>query len=197
MSLNTQPKNPDAADLIFVLAGRQYRKTFAMRLYEAGRAPRILLSVARFEIRRFSHLQFPLLLDLSALAASVPPAQRHFFVLLDRGQCQVEKVPVLMFGTLGEVESLSAWLERHPEVQSVLVVSSSFHLRRVRMTCRAILPERVKIRYIAAEEEAKAGNWKGTIRSKSWFAAEVFKLAAYWFLLAVRKPARGAKNSQS
>jgi hypothetical protein len=196
MNLVTQHENPDAADLIFVFAGRQYRKTFAMRLYDAGRAPRILLSVARFEIRRFSHLQFPLPLDLSAPAAAVPPAQRHFFVLFDRGQCQVEKVPVLRFGTLGEVEALSAWLERNQEVRSVLVVSSSFHLRRVRMVCRAILPERVDIRYVAAKQESQESNWEDKLRSAYWRAAEVFKLAAYWFLLAVRKSRQRGRNSR-
>lgn len=196
MSLVTQRENPDAADLIFVFAGRQYRKTFAMKLYEAGRAPRILLSVARFEIRRFADLQFPLPVDLPAHAATVQPAQRHFFVLLEHAQCQVEKVPVLRFGTLGEVEALSAWLERHSEVRSVLVVSSSFHLHRVRMTCRVMLPERVRICYVAAEEESQESNWEDKLRSTYWRAAEVFKLAAYWLLLTARKRARRARDSQ-
>lgn len=196
MSPITQHENADGADLIFVFAGRQYRKTFGLGLYEAGVAPRVLLSVARFEIRRFSHLQLPVPVDLLAHAAAVLPSQRHFFVLLDHGQRQVEKVPVLRFGTLGEIDALSAWLERHQEVRSVLIVTSSFHLRRVRMVCRAILPERVDIRYVAAKEESQESNWEEKLRSAYWRAAEVFKLAAYWFLLAATKPTRRARDSQ-
>jgi hypothetical protein len=47
---------PQSADLIFVLAGRVYRKEYALDLFRQGLAPRILFSVSRFEIRRFSKM---------------------------------------------------------------------------------------------------------------------------------------------
>jgi hypothetical protein len=43
-----------STDLIFVLAGRDYRKHYALQLFKDGIAPSILFSVSRFEIRRFS-----------------------------------------------------------------------------------------------------------------------------------------------
>src|SRR5262245_11773192 len=46
-------------DAIFVFAGRESRKRFGVRLYREGRAPRLLLSVGRFEWRRFADLSLP------------------------------------------------------------------------------------------------------------------------------------------
>ncbi len=52
------------ADLIFVLAGQMSRKHYALQLFRAGLAPRLLFSVSRFEIGRFSMMALPVLLDL-------------------------------------------------------------------------------------------------------------------------------------
>ena len=74
---------PRKADLIFVLAGRMHRKECALELFREGLAPRILLSVGRFEIRRFSKMALPASLDLLKLAQAVPPSQRHYFVFFE------------------------------------------------------------------------------------------------------------------
>ena len=65
------------ADLIFILAGQMSRKDFALQLFREGLAPRLLFSVGRFEIRRFSKLALPIGLDLLKLAQHLPPPQRH------------------------------------------------------------------------------------------------------------------------
>src|SRR5579862_3221328 len=63
---------PKAAELIFVLAGRQHRKSYALHLYQRSYAPRLLLSVGRFEIRRFALLPLPVRVPLLETAAAIP-----------------------------------------------------------------------------------------------------------------------------
>jgi hypothetical protein len=57
---------PDA-DLIFVRAGREDRKLDGLQLFREGRAPRLLVSVGRYEIRRFADLPLSESIDLSSI----------------------------------------------------------------------------------------------------------------------------------
>ena len=109
--------------LIFVLAGRISRKDYALQLFREGLAPRLLFSVTRFEIRRFSKMALPIPLDLLKLAQGGPP-RRHFFVLFQGSECHADHVPPRRFGTLTEIESLARWLDANPEVQSLILISS-------------------------------------------------------------------------
>ena len=141
-------------DLIFAVAGRQSRKMFAIELFSQGRAPKLLLSVARFEIRRFAKLPLPVFLDLLSIAAPIPAPERHFFVTFEAGKSAVEFVRLRgQFGTLREIQALAAWLKVRPTINSVVVVSSASHLRRVRMCCRAFLPRRLQFRMLADPNE--------------------------------------------
>src|ERR1035441_3224688 len=47
----------EAVDLIFVMAGRMERKQYGLELYRAGIAPRLILSVGRFEVSKMSRLR--------------------------------------------------------------------------------------------------------------------------------------------
>ncbi len=176
------------ADLIFVLAGRQSRKLYALRAYDEGKAPRILLSTARFEIRRFASLPLPAPLDLLKLASGVPAPLRHFFVYFEGSFCQADLVPIGRLGTLSEMRQLAGWLRARPHITSVLIVSSGAHLQRVRMCCRALLPPEAQVRLIAAPEEA-TGLRSDTRRD---WRAEVFrellKLVVYRVSLTLRAP---------
>jgi hypothetical protein len=147
---------PAEADLIFALAGRRDRKVYALHLFAGGLAPRLLLSVGRFEIRRFTELDLPVKLDLLNLASQIVPAQRHFFVSFEGGRVQAERIPVGRFGTLREIEALAQWLQERPSIERVLVISSSAHLRRVQMCCRALLPGGRIVRLVASDEEFRS-----------------------------------------
>src|SRR5882724_9770812 len=116
------------AELIFVLAGHMSRKDYALQLFREGLAPRLLFSVGRFEIRRFSKMALPVPLDLLKLAQDVPPPQRHYFVFFQDQQVRVERVKPGRFGTLMEIETLARWLIENPNIRSVLVISSDTHL---------------------------------------------------------------------
>lgn len=170
------------ADLIFAMAGRQARKSYALGLFERGFAPRLLLSVGRFEIRRFATLKLPAPVDLLSLAAPISPPQRHFFVSFDGPNCQVARIPVRAFGTLNEIEALGEWLERRGEIRSLVVISSGVHLRRVRMCCRALLPKGLELRFLAAP----AGETEGDCKPEPSALSELVKLPIYRGVLAYR-----------
>lgn len=174
---------PRTADLLFVLAGRVYRKEYALGLFREGLAPRILFSVSRFEIRRFSKMHLPVPLDLLKLAQELPPPQRHYFAFFEGQQVQTEHVLPGRFGTLTEIDALARWLSEHPDIGSVLVVSSDSHLRRIRMCCRTLLSPKMKLAFLAApfppEESSAFASAKDDLM-------ELFKLEIYWVLLKIR-----------
>jgi hypothetical protein len=175
---------PQTADLIFVFAGRDYRKQYGLQLFQTGLAPRILFSVSRFEIRRFSKLPLPVPLDLLKLVSAVPAPRRHFFVLFEHSNSQVKYVPPRRFGTLMEIEALLRWLQDHREVQSIVLISSDSHLPRIRLTCRFLLPGDLQVSL--ASPPAQVSTSRLTDRLAAVFL-ESLKTLAYGVVLALRR----------
>jgi uncharacterized SAM-binding protein YcdF (DUF218 family) len=176
---------PANADAIFVLAGLKTRKLFAIQLLEQGIAPRVLFSVGRFEIRRFPELGLPRTIDLLQLAQSIPPPKRHFFALFENQQFTAQRIPVRKLGTLSEIDALADWLLAHPEISSLLVVSSASHLRRLRMCCRRLLRRNVKCSFVATPEENGSAS---TDPKALWL--EFFKITCYQIILPFWEVAR-------
>jgi hypothetical protein len=178
------------ADLIFTLAGRQSRKVFALELFSQMRAPSLLLSVGRFEIRRFARLSLPVHLDMVQVAAPVSPPDRLFFVILRNNAVDVKRVPRGRLGTLSEIRALAAWLEGHPEVSSLLVISSATHLRRVRMCCRALLPRHVHVLLLDVPNEdpfLQRDRWWQSRAARAMVMAEPMKLLLYRLVLLLQR----------
>lgn len=178
---------PGVDDLIFVLAGREERKRHGLKLYRDGRAPRLLLSVARFEIRRFRNLDLPQALDLQEIALRVPAPLRHFFLCFDGQRWQVERIPRGRFGTLSEISALKHWLAGHPEIASMALITSGAHLRRVRMCCRALLPSGLRLRLIAVPVGPPELDGKDAAHPEISFEfvfSELIKLVGYRAILA-------------
>jgi uncharacterized SAM-binding protein YcdF (DUF218 family) len=142
---------------VFVLAGEPHRKAYGLQLYRAGYAPRILLSVGRFEIRRFAELDLPYAAGSEPinLLAARPAAlrERHFFVAFSAQDVSFEKIPPGRLGTLREIRALAKWCNERPEIASLIIVSSDYHLRRVRLCCRALLPKALGVTYAAVPEQ--------------------------------------------
>src|SRR6266550_2717719 len=112
------------ADRIFVLAGRRYRKTYGVNLLQQGWARGILLSTLSgdsLDLSRFAELHLPAWPRLLELQSRIPPQ-----------------------GRLNEIAQLGRWLQQRPDVRSVLIVSSGWHLRRIRMCCRALFPHSIR-----------------------------------------------------
>jgi len=164
-----------------VLAGRECRKYFALELLRAGWAPLLLLSVGRFEIRRFSNLELPTELDLLALASTIEPRRRHYFVEIDSGTAQARRIARGRFGTLSEILAFSDWLREHSAIRSATIVSSGFHLKRVRMCCRRLLPEGTRLHFVAVPDESRylRGHWWRDPNARKLVFSELLKIAAY------------------
>ncbi len=169
------------ADVIFVLAGRENRKHFAVRLFQEGWAPRLLLSVGRFEIRRFSNLKLPTSLDLLALASATEPRRRHYFVTFGPGTASARSIALNPFGTLREILAFSEWLRENRCIRSVTIVSSGFHLKRVRMCCERFLPAGTRLNFLAVPEEGRSlrVHWWQEPKARKLIFAEVLKVLVY------------------
>ena len=192
---------PRGADLIFVLAGEMHRKEYALTLFRQGFAPRILISVGRFEIRRFSRMALPVPIDLLGLAQGVPHPDRHYFVFFHGEEVRADRVQPRRFGTLTEIDALARWLEAHPEIRSLLVVSSDTHLRRIRLCWRSLLRPGIELAFIAAPlsppspaasvsprenfgRDQREYKYARSSAVAHWL--ELLKLSIYWFLLKIR-----------
>jgi hypothetical protein len=150
-----------------------------------GWASTLLLSVARFEIRSFSKLELPSSsLDLLAIASTTPPELRHYFVTVGPGPVEAKRIDRGRFGTRREIMALSDWLREHPDIRSVMVVSSAFHLRRVRMCCRGLLPEGMEVNFVAVPEENLylREHWWRDPSGRKLVLSELLKIVVYRLL---------------
>jgi hypothetical protein len=178
-----------------------------LQLFREGRAPRLILSVARFEIRRFKDLPLPEPLDLLPVAEQVVPPKRHFFVIWDsvRKARIIERIRMRRWGTLREIEALAKYLEANRDVKSVLILTSGLHLRRVRMCCDALLPGEVEFKVVAAPNDegtaapAVPGDDKKGNQDDSFVATmrELAKLIVYRALLMSRKLSKAEPETRS
>jgi DUF218 domain len=175
---------PGPADLIFVLAGRPERKVYGLELFRQGLAPRLILSVGRSEVRATEKLGFEDL-QMRALTARTPPEQRHFFVELSSDSRKVIPAQLARTGTYGELSALAAAVGEGM-IQSMMVVSTSVHLRRVRLCCRALAGlHEARIRYVPvpeAESSFRRESWWKRRGHWSYVAKEYCKLAGYFFV---------------
>lgn len=172
------------SDVIFVLAGRECRKHFALELLRDGWAPTLLLSVGRFEIRHFSTLDLPVSLDLLAVASTTEPWRRHYFVEIGPGTVQLQRIARKRFGTLSEILAFSEWLREHSSIRSATIVSSGFHLKRIRMCCRRLVPEHTRLNFVAVPEESRylRGHWWRSSTARKLVLSELLKIAVYQLL---------------
>jgi hypothetical protein len=170
--------------VILVLAGRFERKPYGLKLFQQQLAPRLILSVCRYEVRQTAqHLSVPALLGLRD---ATPPRQRHFWIDYRGGrECIVRAEGIRRSSTFWELQALALYLG--PAVpQRIAIVSTSIHLRRVMLCCRKITQlSGSEILFLAVPEElssfVKARWWK---RSDHWsyVLSEFSKLAAYALL---------------
>jgi len=176
------------ADLIFILAGLQSRKSYGLELFQKKLAPQVLFSTSRFEVRRLAALNLRTNFDLLRMVEHVAPPQRHFFVSLTAQEIQVQRISRGHLGTLSEIRALAEWLHERPQITSLSIVSSGSHLRRLRICCHAILPSNVKILFLRVPQNNSPANCE-----LSWFdkkemrmlLSELIKIACYSVLLPV------------
>lgn len=155
--------SPKPSDVIFVLAGRPERKVYGLQLFREQFAPRLILSVGRFEVRGMAGLGFSDL-NLRELSARLAPEQRHFFIDITGVSRRVIVRPDAGRGTYAELLSLGRYLESAP-ASTLLLVSTSIHLGRIRNCCRRILLlSGTELRFVSVPENLssfrRVGWWK-------------------------------------
>ena len=163
---------PGPADLIFVLAGRMDRKLYGLELYRAGVAPRLLLSIGRFEVSKMATVDFEGAGDLIAQRNDLPPDQRHFFCEMNTTGHQIEHPQLPRWNTYGEILGLRGYLGRQMPGR-MIVISSDVHMRRVALTVAKVfhgIP--LDARYCAVPTD-----------DRRYLLKEAIKLAAYWVIL--------------
>jgi hypothetical protein len=144
---------PAKADAIFVFAGRESRKRFGLRLFREGHAPRLVLSVGRFEWRRFGNLGLPSDGGLVDRVSETEPRLRHFFVDVSPGGVVCEWIPLGLLGTWSEARALAKFAAREG-IRSLLVISHRQHLRRCLLALRLWLPGSCRVIPVPSPEEA-------------------------------------------
>ena len=172
---------PRPADAIFVFAGNQERKSFAVERWRAGAARTLIVSVGRFEWRRFPSLGLP---DggLRDLVAETPYWRRHFFVQVEAEGARASFVGMRPFGTRHEARSL-ARVMRENGWRSVIVVTSAVHVRRASLALtRATRGCNVTFSFEPVPPDRdpySAVRWWRTRRGVRVVLSEVLKLTIY------------------
>jgi DUF218 domain len=134
------------------MAGRQDRKVFGINMWRVGYAAQLVLSVDRFEWRKFKELGLESDGGLESLVAQIPPKRRHFLVRLNRREVSCTPVQPGFLGTHSEARFLAEYLRDLP-IRSLLVVSSPMHLRRVALVFRhALRKHSIHLTFIGVPE---------------------------------------------
>jgi uncharacterized SAM-binding protein YcdF (DUF218 family) len=163
------------ADSLFVFAGNQKRKIYGVNLWHQGYARQMILSIGRFEWRKFYELDLDSDGGLRFLVDQTPPQKRHFFLQTDGNETSCTLVQTGFLGTLSEGRLLAEFLNGKP-IKSLLVVSSASHLRRASLVLRhAFRSKEVQLSFIAVPEESA---WKSPSgRNQIW--VELWKYIFY------------------
>ena len=172
-------KSARPADCIFVMAGKQERKVFGIKMWHSGCAPQLILSVGRFEWRKFEELHLESDGGLVSLVDQIPPTKRHFFLHLHGQKATCTPVRKGFLGTDSEAQALAPYL-RKMSIRSLVVLSSPAHLRRVALAFRrALRKSGVDLTFVAVPEEVAFDS--SPARAQVW--SEFLKYLIYWFWL--------------
>ena len=173
-------------DLIIVFAGRMERKRFGLELFRREMAPRLLLSVGRFEVSRMRSVGFDSTAELIAQRDRIEPEDRHFFVELNAAGTHIETANLRRWNTYGEVLGLWKFLESDLP-RSVLVISTDVHLRRIALAFSRVFHEvPLEVHYCQVPADASSvrkKNWWARSEDRQFVLKEAVKLAVYFIIL--------------
>jgi len=133
-----EPRFAPQADLLFVFAGADDRKYFAIDAWRNGSGKTLVVSVARFEWRRVPALGLPGDGGLVALVEATPPVRRLFQLVVSGESVEARVVPKGRWGTWSEAVAI-ARLARERKAESLLVCTSDYHLPRALLSVRRAL----------------------------------------------------------
>ena len=177
----TRNDSPKPVDIIFVFAGRMDRKRYGIDLYRPGVAPRLVLSVGRFEVSKMPAIEFEATEELLALRNRTAPDERHFFCEKNASGIRIRKLKLRRCSTYGEVLAIREYLEGDM-VRRMIVVSTDIHLRRVAVTFgRAFRDTSLEVCYCPVPTSYTSltkHDWWVRSEDRKYVLKETIKLAA-------------------
>lgn len=124
---------PRAADVGVILAGSFPRAMYAADLYHQGLIPRVWITKPERE---------QVLVNLDKLGIAYPRQEEiSRAVLIKKGvpEDRIELIGDRVVSTIGEARLVAGLLEQRPDLRSVLIVTSRFHVRRAEAVFRYVL----------------------------------------------------------
>jgi uncharacterized SAM-binding protein YcdF (DUF218 family) len=156
------------ADIIHVIAGDDYRTDYAFQLYQEGYGKTVFFTGGWCDIHLHDH---GLRARGKALAQDLP---------LDSIASDDSEV----MSTYMETEKLKEWMANNSSpVQSIIVGSDPFHMRRARWAYQKVFGDQVKIQMapVPFERTPYQSAWWKDGDSRKHVAEEYFKLSFYLF----------------
>ena len=184
----TRDDQAKPVDLIFVMAGRIARKHYGIELFRAGLAPLLVLSTERFEVSKMSTFGLEGFDELIALRDQTPPADRYFYWKITASGGRIEKRKLPRCNTYGEALGLRQFLEEE-KAQTVMVVSTAVHLRRVALTFAKVF-RNLPVEFIYCPVPSRldglnSHRWWTRPADRRYVLQETMKLAGYRTILSL------------
>jgi DUF218 domain len=179
--------NPvEPVDLIVVMAGRMERKEYGLNLFRSGIAPRLVLSIGRFEVSKMARINLDGLAELKALRDTIPPDDRHFFTTVDHTGVHHENVKLWRWSTYGEALAILKFLNEDT-ARRVMIISSDVHLRRVALTFAKVFRDSpFQFSYCAVPSTfLNSETWWIDEQSRRFVFNELVKLVGYRIILSL------------
>jgi uncharacterized SAM-binding protein YcdF (DUF218 family) len=109
----------------------------------------------------------------------------------------VERTQVGKWGTMSEIQALRCWLDRDEHTKRVIVVSSWYHLPRLRLCCRTLLNPNLAVEFVPSPEPSIEVLGHRHLDEKRVLPAfaEIGKLILYWLVL-LRSRLRGRRAAE-
>jgi hypothetical protein len=171
------------------------RKQYGLELYRAGIAPRLVLSVGRFEVSKMSRLELEGFHELVALRERTQPDERHFFMKVDHSGVHIERAKLQRWNTYGEALGLRQLLEGE-NAGKVMIISTEVHLRRIAFTLNKVFHD-VPVKFLfcpvpARLECLRKDGWWSRPDDRRFVFKEMMKLLGYLVILSM--PARAIRR---
>jgi hypothetical protein len=153
-------------------------------------APRLVLSTDRFEVSKMSKLGLAGFDELIALRDQTPPADRYFYWKISAAGGRIEKRKLPRANTYGEALGLRQFLEKE-KAQTVMVVSTAIHLRRVALTFANVF-HNVPVEFLYCPVPSRldglnSSSWWRRPAARRYVLRETMKLVGYRAILSLPK----------
>ena len=168
---------PKRADIGLVLAGHFGRAMYAADLYHQGFVSKILIS----RPERGKSLE-----QLDSIGVPYPRQEEISRAVLLRKGIPDDRITIIGDGaisTIAEARLIAGFLEKQPEIHSVLLITSRFHVRRAEAIFRYILQPYSQVEVLAVGTPYDgfiADQWWQDRDSARQIFLEMAKLLLFW-----------------